>query len=81
MICRGEISMKQKGIQLNGTHRLLVSADAVRTRDENINTTKENTEAALDAGKEVFLEVQKIEVHVHVLFPDYGTKSLYKRKK
>jgi hypothetical protein len=47
----------QERLKLNVTHQLLACVGDVNIVEENVDTTKKNTEALLDASKEVGLEV------------------------
>jgi hypothetical protein len=44
-------------LKLNGTHQLLAYADDVNVLGDNIDTINKNTQALIDASKEVCLEV------------------------
>jgi hypothetical protein len=51
-----KVQENQVGLKLNGTHQLLAYAD-VNLLGDNIDTINKNTEALIDASKEVGLEV------------------------
>jgi hypothetical protein len=53
-----KVQKNQVGLRLNGIHQLLVYTD-VNLLGDNIDTIKQNTENAIDASKEVGLEINR----------------------
>jgi hypothetical protein len=53
----GMSKKNQVGMELNGTHQLLIFADDVNILGDNVDTIKKNTQTLIDASKEVSLEV------------------------
>jgi hypothetical protein len=51
------VQEKQEELKLNGTHKLVAYADDVNVLGENIPTIQRNSEALLNASKEVGLEL------------------------
>jgi len=58
------------GLQLNGTHQVLVYANDVNILGESIHTLKENAEALIVASKENGLEVNMIKTKYMVMSRD-----------
>jgi hypothetical protein len=52
-----KVQENKEGLELNGTHELLIYADGVNLLGENIMSIKKITDILLDASKEVDLEV------------------------
>jgi sorting nexin-29 len=52
-----KVEENQVGLDLNGTHQLLVYADDVNLLDDSINTIKENTGTLIEANMDIGLEI------------------------
>jgi hypothetical protein len=64
----GKIQENERGLELDGKHRLLVFAEDVNISSENVNTIKKNTEILLEAIRETDLNVNR---------PKYSKKSQF----
>jgi hypothetical protein len=62
LLQKRRVQENQARLKFNSTHQLLAYADDVKIVGENRDTVKENTEALLDASKEVGVEVNRAKI-------------------
>jgi hypothetical protein len=62
-----KVQENQVELKLNGTHQLLAYADDVNLLGDNMDTIKKDTEALIDASKEVGLEIDVVEKNKYML--------------
>jgi len=74
------VQIHQDGLKLNGTHQILVYADAVHILGGSAHTIKENTEALVEASKAIGLDVNVYKSKYMVMSRDQNVGQCHSTK-
>jgi hypothetical protein len=70
-----KVQENKGGLELNGTHQLLVYADNVNLLGDRINTIKEKTETLLEDSRDIGLEMNaEYKVYDYVSSSEFRTE-------
>jgi hypothetical protein len=69
-----KVQENEIGLEINGTHQLLVYAADVSLLGDSVNTMKENSETLLEAGRDIGLEInaEKTKYMIMSRYPNSG---------
>jgi hypothetical protein len=63
-----EVQEKETGLELNGTHHLLIYADYVNLLGDSVNAIEENSETLSEASRNIGLEINAEETKYMIMF-------------